>query len=114
VKQTGAMNCKQLSMIACPRIPFACLIVTPTIAATTSPSLAPPGSLTTLLFEALRLLAIVPAFIGAPTNIWCVSNPPGLYLKFISDSGSRICQETDSWSRVICRVGLILSSPYFG
>ncbi|KAJ8594410.1 hypothetical protein M405DRAFT_858159 [Rhizopogon salebrosus TDB-379] len=81
---------------------------------TTSPSLALPSTLTTLLFEASCPLAVVPASTGALINIWCVSNPLGLYLESISDSRSRIYQEPDSWSRVIFRVGLTISSPYFG
>ncbi|KAJ8584586.1 hypothetical protein M405DRAFT_845080 [Rhizopogon salebrosus TDB-379] len=60
-----------------------------------------------------RLLAVVPASVGALINIWCMPNPPGFYLESISDPRSRIYQEPDSWSRVIRRVGLILSSLYF-
>jgi hypothetical protein len=80
----------------------------------TSLQLAPPSTLTTSLFEEPWLLTVFPASIGALINIWCLNKPSSLYLESISDSRSQIFQELDSWSRVIFRVGLIISSPFLG
>ncbi|KAG2050087.1 hypothetical protein BDR06DRAFT_892442 [Suillus hirtellus] len=42
-----------------------------------SDPLVPPSTLTTLLFDASRLLSVVPALLGALINAWCVWKPPG-------------------------------------
>ncbi|KAG1787366.1 uncharacterized protein HD556DRAFT_1409769 [Suillus plorans] len=63
--------------------------------------LVPPSTLTTLLFDASRLLSVVPALLGALINAWCVWKPPGLYSgQFAPGSCSRINRGHDSWGRI--------------
>jgi hypothetical protein len=62
--------------------------------------LVPPSTLTTLLFDASRLLSVVPASLGALINAWCMWKPPGLDSEhFAPGSCSRINREHDSWGR---------------
>ncbi|OAX32189.1 hypothetical protein K503DRAFT_702421 [Rhizopogon vinicolor AM-OR11-026] len=68
------------------------------------PSSAPlvlPSTLTTLLFEASRLLSVVPASLGALVNAWCIFNPPCLNLEHSTPgSYSQINRELGSWGRI--------------
>lgn len=66
-----------------------------------SDPLVPPSTLTALLFDASRLLSVVPALLGALINAWCVWKPPGFYSgQFAPGSCSRINREHDSWGRI--------------
>ncbi|KAG0696502.1 hypothetical protein DFH29DRAFT_812922 [Suillus ampliporus] len=65
-----------------------------------SEPLVPPSTLTTLLFEASRLLSVVPASLGALINAWCVWKPPGLYSEHPAPGYPRINREPGSWGRI--------------
>lgn len=81
---------------SCDVVYFTCLGILGSI----SP-MVPPSTLTTLLFDASRLLSVVPALLGALINAWCVWKPPGLYSgQLAPGSCSRINREHDSWGRI--------------
>ncbi|KIJ59486.1 hypothetical protein HYDPIDRAFT_100597 [Hydnomerulius pinastri MD-312] len=52
-----------------------------------SEPLVPPNTLTTILFEASRLLSVVPALLGASINAWCLWSPPGYTTTALPDRG---------------------------
>jgi hypothetical protein len=80
-------------------VPYTYLAVTP-IQPRHLPHSVPLNTLTTLLLGTPPHLAD-PAFLCTPINIWCMFNPPGLYLRSTPRSRSRINQEPGSSCRII-------------
>ncbi|KAL4080950.1 hypothetical protein J3A83DRAFT_4203577 [Scleroderma citrinum] len=63
-----------------------------------SEPLLPPSAFMTLLFEASRLLSVVPALVGASVNAWCLWSPPG-HTPVIYDRYHNMALCTDIWGR---------------
>ncbi|KAH7885083.1 hypothetical protein F5I97DRAFT_1810335 [Phlebopus sp. FC_14] len=65
-----------------------------------SEPLIPPNVLTTLLFEASRLLSVVPASLGAFLNAWCLWHPPGRTATSTSHVRQQNCgMAVEEWGR---------------
>jgi len=63
-----------------------------------SEPLMPPSTLITLLFEASRLLSVVPALVGALVNAWCLWSPPG-HTSAVHDKYRNMALCTEAWGR---------------